>query len=192
MQGIVVQCHRLAQFSSQSMSSQIAYFALASTHIEKIWVLTNRNKFTKPYLSTQQAHNVKTTSNQRWVNVKTLNQGWIDVVSMRVPAETRCSGTQHPTQCWDNVVCTSMQRHDIVSTLIRRCINAMCPQGSHWTQSSSQGQQPTSSKLWCVRALMREYHLFGFTITKKMIIFHICTPKHRLWVLIRTASARRF
>ena len=28
----------------------------------------------------QQAHSAKTTSNQRWFNVKTLNQRWIDVV----------------------------------------------------------------------------------------------------------------
>ena len=32
-------------------------------------------------LTTQQAHNVETTSIQRWFNVKTLNQRWMDVVS---------------------------------------------------------------------------------------------------------------
>ena len=34
-------------------------------------------------------------------------------------------------QCWDNVASTSMQRHDVASTLMRRCacINVMFPLG---------------------------------------------------------------
>ena len=33
------------------------------------------------------------------------------------------------TQIWNNVVWTSMQRHDVASTLMRHCINVMCSLG---------------------------------------------------------------
>ena len=46
-------------------------------------------------ISTPRAHNVETTSIQRWFNVLTLNQRWIDVVS------TLCA-------CWD--LCCSLLR----------------------------------------------------------------------------------
>ena len=40
---------------------------------------------------------------------------------------------QYPagTQCWDNVVSMLMQRHDVASTLMRRCINDICLLGRY-------------------------------------------------------------
>ena len=40
-------------------------------------------------------------------------------------------GCLYPADTWGlyNVASTSMQRHDVASTLIRRCINVMCPLG---------------------------------------------------------------
>ena len=44
----------------------------------------------------------------------------------------KCGGSLHPAGTWRlyNVGSTSMQRHDVASTLRRRCIKVMCPLGN--------------------------------------------------------------
>ena len=63
-----------------------------------------------------------------------LRPFWIFKTLKRVTDEVWLTKSSYlaGTQCWDNVVSMSMQRDDVASTLMRRCINDMCLQGIVW------------------------------------------------------------
>ena len=79
----------------------------------------------KKVLSSQQAHNVETTSIQRWFNVKTLNQRCFNAVCLSVEIVyqwNQPSGHTTLKQRWFNVL-----------TLNQRSFNAVCPNvDQHW------------------------------------------------------------
>ena len=88
------------------------------------------------------------------------------------------NGNYNPAGTWRlyNVGSTSMQRHDVASTLSRRCINVMCLLGS--MVASLKSYLPITATIWYPKIPF--YHIFNlFTIVTSLQWSVLCFPKGR-------------
>ena len=58
--------------------------------------------------------------------------------------------------------------------------------------SEDSDQRITKTYLYNIDPLKPHFYIVKLGFTGVYIIFHISAQKHRLWVLVRTASPRRF
>ena len=102
------------------------------------------------------------------------------------------------TKRWNNVDSTSRRWGNVDSTLYQRCV----PAGVRCPENTSSGSLIGTRVLWWQCYSLRKhaysniwrnstYKNWKFSDKKLWYISYFCS-EHRLWVLVRTASARRF